>query len=330
MDMLTVYQRILYMPLIYGIINWLAYRFIHQYVYLSLIYVVYEVFALAAFLYLMIQYVSNAAATDSIEEALVKKDKARLPAPWCCFRYRPTKSYFMHMVKWLVLQFIIIRPVVTVISIILHGLDMLCPSKMSPSHPNLWLTIFDILSMIIAMYGLILFYKLTRKELDGHRPLLKFLIIKGIVAITVTQEFILKILYSSDKIKPSEDLPAVEVADSLNAFLLSIEMAGAAVAMLWAFSASEYSNPERPRGTVAQAIVDSVNFGDFISEMKLSLAFFWYRRQSRSNRTTEEPLAALKYHGSSVGGAAASRASSINLESGWSSKNETRIAVVPV
>lgn len=72
--------RILYMPLIYSVIYWLAYRFIHYYVYLSLIYIAYEVIAISAFLYLMIQYVANAAA-GSIEDALSKKDKTRLSAP---------------------------------------------------------------------------------------------------------------------------------------------------------------------------------------------------------------------------------------------------------
>ncbi|GAB1525750.1 hypothetical protein RhiTH_008916 [Rhizoctonia solani] len=298
--------------------------------YLSLIYVVYEVFAPAAFLYLMIEYVSNAAATNSLEEALVKKDKARLPAPWCCFRYRPTKSYFIHMVKWLVLQFIIIRPIVSVISITLHALGVLCPSKMSPKYPNLWLTIIDLLSMMTAMYGLLLFYNLTRKEIEGHWPLLKFLIIKGIVALTVIQEFVFRLLRTSDKIKPSENFPAAEVADSLNAFLLSIEMAGAAAAMLSAFSASEYSNDAKPRGTIAQAILDSVNFGDFMSEIKQSVAFFWYRRQNRSRRASEEPFTTLNCHKPSADGIASGRTSSINLESGLSSKDGTRVVVSPV
>ncbi|CAE6474202.1 unnamed protein product [Rhizoctonia solani] len=125
-------------------------------------------------------------------------------------------------------------------------------------------------------------------------------LIKGIVVLTLMQEFMFKILNTSNVIKPSENLPATEVADSLNAFILSIEMAVASVAMLWAFSASEYSSPERPRATVAPAIVDSVNFGDFIFEMKQSLAFFWHRRQIGSHRANEDPLVRLNYHKSSV------------------------------
>ncbi|KAG8763176.1 hypothetical protein FRC11_005714 [Ceratobasidium sp. 423] len=252
--------RIIYMPLVYGGINWLSYRFIDQYVYLSLIYTVYEAFALSAFLYLMIQYVSDAAATNSIAGALSKKDKAKLPPPWCCFRYRPTKSSFMHMVKCLVFQFVVIRPTVSTISIMLHALGVLCPSSMSPAHANIWLTIIDTNTMVTAMYGLLLFYTLTREELNGHRPLLKFAIIKVVVALSVIQEFVFKLLHSFGTIKPTANWSGTEVAYGLNAFALTIEMAFISVVMLWAYSASEYSNSERPKGTAVQAIIDSINF----------------------------------------------------------------------
>ncbi|KAH7335957.1 organic solute transporter Ostalpha-domain-containing protein [Rhizoctonia solani] len=320
--------RILYMPLVYGGINWLSYRFIDQYVYLSLVYIVYEAFALSAFLYLMIQYVAKAAATSSIEEVLAKKDKAKLPPPWCCFRYRPTKSSFIHMVKWLVFQFVVIRPIVSTISIILQALGVLCPSTMSPAHPNLWLTLIDITSMVTAMYGLLLFYTLTRQELHGHRPLLKFAIIKVVVALSVTQEFVFKLLHTSDAIRPTANWSGIEVADGLNAFALTIEMSFVSVAMLWAYSASEYSNTERPRGMGTQAIVDSINFGDFVSEMKQSVVFFWYRRQDKLQEMSPDSPEPLDYNGLNVGGVSRSHTSYIEMGSKLSTKSETRVTVL--
>ncbi|KAG8760489.1 hypothetical protein FRC11_000335, partial [Ceratobasidium sp. 423] len=311
---------------------------------------VYEVFALSAFLYLMIQYVANAAATTSIEIALIKKEKSRLPAPWCCFRYRPTKSSFMHTVKWLVLQFVIIRPIVTIISIILYAVGVLCPTDMSPTNPNLWLTIVDIFSMLTAMYGLLVFYKLTKQELKEQHALLKFAVIKGVIFITITQELVFKGLNTSGAIKPTASWSSIEVADGLNAFLLTIEMALASAVMSWAFSASEYSDPERPRGTTAQAVIDSVNFGkqslansslvslinkaspigDFISEMKQSLSFFWHLRQNESRKGSPEPLMPRDYDENRVRRANGSRTSSPRMGAEPSSKNETRIAVAPV
>jgi len=45
----------------------------------------------------------------------------------------------------------------------------------------------------IALYGLILFYELTKEELKGRRPLAKFLAIKLIVIFTFYQGFIVRL-----------------------------------------------------------------------------------------------------------------------------------------
>lgn len=45
------------------------------------------------------------------------------------------------------------------------------------------------MSNSIALYGLLLFYGLTKDELQGRRPLAKFLAIKLIVMFTFYQSF---------------------------------------------------------------------------------------------------------------------------------------------
>jgi hypothetical protein len=51
----------------------------------------------------------------------------------------------------------------------------------------------------IALYGLILFYGLTKEELVGRRPLAKFLSIKLIVMFTFYQSFVVCFRYLCDK-----------------------------------------------------------------------------------------------------------------------------------
>ncbi len=48
----------------------------------------------------------------------------------------------------------------------------------------------------IALYGLVLFYGLTKDELAGRRPLSKFLSIKLIVMFTFYQTFVVRLLSS--------------------------------------------------------------------------------------------------------------------------------------
>jgi Organic solute transporter Ostalpha len=49
----------------------------------------------------------------------------------------------------------------------------------------------------IALYGLILFYDLTKEELAGRRPLAKFLSIKLIVFFTFYQSFVVRSVLSA-------------------------------------------------------------------------------------------------------------------------------------
>ena len=49
----------------------------------------------------------------------------------------------------------------------------------------------------MALYGLILFYDLTKEELAGRRPLAKFLSIKLIVFFTFYQSFIVRNVFSA-------------------------------------------------------------------------------------------------------------------------------------
>lgn len=52
-------------------------------------------------------------------------------------------------------------------------------------------------SCSIALYGLILFYGLTKEELRGRRPLAKFLAIKLIVAATFYQSVVVRLTEKS-------------------------------------------------------------------------------------------------------------------------------------
>jgi hypothetical protein len=95
----------------------------------------------------------------------------------------------------------------------------------------------------IALYGLILFYGLTKEELAGNRPLAKFLSIKLIVMFTFYQSFVVShtflvppfprlvvalVLVKFNALKGrvihgTEFWTATNVADGLNALAVCIE-----------------------------------------------------------------------------------------------------------
>ncbi|KJA22431.1 hypothetical protein HYPSUDRAFT_41052 [Hypholoma sublateritium FD-334 SS-4] len=255
--------RILYMPPVYAIISFCSYRFYRDYVYYSFIEVAYEAVTLSAFLLLIVEYVADTASGHSTANALERKDKMPLPFPFGCWRYRPTKAYFMYTVKWSVLQYIIIRPAASIAGIICEKLDILCDSDgYSWKYASVYLAVIDFISISIALYGLLIFYGLMRTELEGRRPLAKFLSIKLIVMFTFYQSFVIGVL-NVKIIKATDYWTVVNIKDGLNALLICIEMVFFSALMWWAYPAREYS---RKPGQSATA--------DFAREIWSSLRFF--------------------------------------------------------
>ncbi|KAF9471458.1 DUF300-domain-containing protein [Pholiota conissans] len=254
--------RILYMPPIYGIISFLSYRFFREYTYYSLI----EVGDLPQKILrssrlLLIEFVAEKSGKNNM---LREKDKRKLLFPLCCWRYRPTKPYFMYAVKWSVLQYVVVRPLISIIGIICQALNILCESKGFDVHfANVYLEAIDFVSISFALYGLLLFYALTREELAGKRPLAKFLSIKLIVFFTFYQSFIFSAL-EGRVIKATEFWTETNIADGLNALAICIEMIIFSVFMMWAFPYKEYKRADRaPPTCIWHPLWDSINYCEF-------------------------------------------------------------------
>ncbi|KAK0421926.1 DUF300-domain-containing protein [Armillaria borealis] len=265
--------RIVYMPAVYAIISFFSYRFFRSYTYYSLIEVAYEAVTLSAFLLLLIEYVASTGSAHSAENAMVRKDKNKLPMPFCYWRYRPTKPYFMYTVKWSVLQYVIIRPLCSIVGVVCEKYNVLCESEGFDFHyANAYLEIVDFISISVALYGLLVFYGLTKEELVGRRPLAKFLCIKLIVMLPWYQEFIFSWL-EGRAIHATKYWTAANIANGLNALAICIEMVFFSALMLWAYTPAEYTQKPRVAGAW-RAIWDSINYADFFHEIGLSLKFF--------------------------------------------------------
>ncbi|KAG8986310.1 hypothetical protein FRB90_004080, partial [Tulasnella sp. 427] len=182
--------RIICLPMVYGVISFLSYRFFSAYTYYSLIQAAYESVALSAFLLLLVQYVASTSSDFSAEEALAKKEKRKMPFPFGCFRVRPSKPAFMHAVKWAVLQYAIIKPLLSVIGIITEAAGVLCEGTYSVHFASGYLRVVDVISMLVALYGLILFYIITKDLLANRHPLTKFLAIKIVIFLGIFQRFV--------------------------------------------------------------------------------------------------------------------------------------------
>ena len=84
----------------------------------------------------------------------------------------------MYTVKWSVMQYVIVRPLASIAGIICEAFDVLCEQSWAPHFAHIYLSAVDFVCISIALYGLWVFYTLTKAELDGRRPFAKFLCIK--------------------------------------------------------------------------------------------------------------------------------------------------------
>ncbi|KZT05741.1 DUF300-domain-containing protein [Laetiporus sulphureus 93-53] len=266
--------RVLYMPAVYAVISFFSYRYFRSYTYYSLIESAYESVTLSAFLLLLIEYVAATTKDHNVDNAISSKEKKKLPLPFCCLRYRPTKAYFMYTLKWSVLQYVIIRPLISIVGIICQAEGVLCESgSWSFKTANAYLEVVDGVSITIALYGLIIFYALTKEELQGKRPLSKFLSIKLIVMFTFYQGLVFDAL-EGRVIHATEYWTETNIADGLNALATCIEMVFFSGFMLWSFSASEYKQ-SGVTTRIWRPLWDSINYSDFGVEIVGSLKFFW-------------------------------------------------------
>ncbi|KAF8515634.1 organic solute transporter Ostalpha-domain-containing protein [Gautieria morchelliformis] len=257
--------RILYMPPIFGIMSFLSYRFFLEYTYYSVSVVLYEAIVISAYMLLLVESLASVTQAGTTQAALLKKDKSKLPFPFCCWRYRPTKAYFMHTIKWSVMQYTIVQPAICVISVITQAFNLLCVQSFSPEFANVYLTVFALLSNSYASFFLsYLFYELTKRDLKGRRPGAKFWCVNIIVTIPFIQQ-----LLATTKFWTSTN-----VANGLNALTLCIEMVFFSLFMWWAFPVSEYEHVNAPRRSAWRALLDSINFWDFVVETWRALKFF--------------------------------------------------------
>jgi len=267
--------RILYMPPVYAIVSFFSFRFFRSYTYYTLAETTYEAITLSAFLLLLIEFVASSATGHSTQGALARKGKQTLPFPFCCWRFHPDKAYFMYAVKWSVMQYVLIRPVISIAGIICQHYNVLCASGPYSVHfAEVYLDALDFISISIALYGLILFYHLTKEELAGHRPLAKFLSIKLIVMFTFYQSFVFNAL-KGRVIHGTQFWTETNIADGLNAFTICIEMIFFSLFMMWSFTWNPYRVKSDERHTsIWRPLWDSINLWDFAVEIGSEIVYF--------------------------------------------------------
>jgi len=259
--------RIILIIPIYSVTSWLSYFYYRNGVYYELFRDMYEAFVIASFFILMLQYLGDSAAS---QRDVMNRHRERMPLafPFCCITYKPSGRHFMAWVKWGIMQYVVLRPIMTVASVILHYFGHYCPESMSWKHSHTYFVIVTFVSVTIALYALIALYQTVKEELAPYEPLSKFLSIKLIIFVTFWQYVVIAVAAQRGYIKETQYWTIGNILTGLNSILICFEMIVFAVAFSVAFDYRPY-RPETRQHTprIWKAFVDSLNPMDFLREI---------------------------------------------------------------
>lgn len=166
------------------------------------------------------------------------------------------------------MNYVIIRPITTLLTFLLHSWGLLHEGNLSPAHAFFWLSLTNGLSQLWALYCLVTLYKACYEDLVGIKPFLKFACIKSVIFLTYWQGIAIAILVELGFIAAwfgVEEGDSVEkLSTRLQNFIICVEMFFAAIVHCFAFGAEEYRDEldHIPVRTLADNIKALFDFSD--------------------------------------------------------------------
>ncbi|KAJ8761660.1 hypothetical protein K2173_004436 [Erythroxylum novogranatense] len=197
----------------------------------------YEALAIAKFLALMYSYLNISIRRNIVPDG-VKGREIHHSFPMTIFQPKTVRLDHRHLklLRDWTWQFVIIRPVCSILMITLQLLGMY------PTWLSWTFTIILNISVSLALYSLIAFYHVFAKELAPHRPLAKFLCIKGIVFFCFWQGMVLEILAAMGVIRSHHFWLDVEhIEEAIQNVLVIVEMVIFSVLQQYAYPSTPYS-----------------------------------------------------------------------------------------
>lgn len=197
----------------------------------------YEALVIAKFLALMYSYLNISISKNIVPDG-IKGREIHHSFPMTLFQPRVVRLEHrtLKLLKYWTWQFVIIRPVCSILMITLQILGMY------PSWLSWTFTMILNISVFLALYSLVLFYHVFAKELEPHKPFAKFVCIKGIVFFCFWQGVVLDVLAAMGIIRSHHfwlDVEHIELA--IQNVLVCMEMVVFCVLQQYAYHVAPYS-----------------------------------------------------------------------------------------
>lgn len=232
--------RILIMVPVYAVDSWLSLVFKDYAQYFDLARDCYEAYVLYTFLSLLVGFMGGEATLLCVLE---EKPRMKLPIPFCCFSFKPG-SHFYHRAKQMILQFVLVRPLCSLLTVLFLVLDIYGEGSFSPDRGYLYITIINNVSITIAIYYLVMFYEALAEDLKPFRPVAKFLCVKAIIFFAFWQGVTIAILAHFQVFHDVGKWKSEDVSRGIQDFIICVEMLPMSFAFAYAFGAKSFLEPE--------------------------------------------------------------------------------------
>ncbi|CAO2823788.1 unnamed protein product [Amaranthus hypochondriacus] len=197
----------------------------------------YEALVIAKFMALMYSYLNISISKNMVPDE-IKGREIHHSFPMTFFQPRTVRldHHTLKLLKHWTWQFVIIRPICSLLMIALQLLGWY-------TSPISWVfTIVLNVSVSLALYSLVVFYHVFDKELAPHKPLAKFLCIKGIVFFCFWQGIVLEMLAAVGIIRSRYSWLDVEhIEEGIQNILVCLEMVVFSVLQQYAYNVQPYS-----------------------------------------------------------------------------------------
>ena len=246
--------RILFIVPIYSIFSWFSLVFSKEALFFGTVRDVYEAYVIYNFLSLIIAY---GGGENNLCSAIARSPGAiSHPPPLCKLPAIALGSRFLHRAKRYTLQFVIMKPVFAIFSLIMLGLNQYD----QPWYQWLLLIVYNI-SYTLALYWLVLFYLATKSlpQLSVASPVFKFFAVKIVVFATYYQQLAIQIV---------PGIP-LEKLNRWNDFILCIEMVVFAGIHMYAFHWSEFDT-KGEGSEFFQSMRDATDMRDVANDIRHS------------------------------------------------------------
>jgi hypothetical protein len=239
------FVRLIGMVPVYSITSWLGLVYPHSAVSLAAVRDLYEAYALWSFYTLIVEFSGGRRKLAQRLRAVAVdtgKERAKCIPPVCCMQGWRLGSRFVHRNALGLYQYVLVRAVVTLLLLIFESQHLYHEGNWSPKYFYLYAALTINTSQMYALWCLAYLYSVVHKDLAALSPFRKFLLVKGIVAITWWQSIFIALAKSAGLI-PSGLFVYVDdehLTMAVGNFAFCVEMAIAAVGYHYVYSYTDF------------------------------------------------------------------------------------------